>query len=245
MGDIVFWFVVYMLRSLVSLNITFLNLPSLTITSFIIISLTLTSSVSSLEITSLAIPSYSKQGENVTFHCKYTVNKSQLAELDIKWYLDSSPSPFLVFLPYLQQEPQVVDPRFRQKIVFMEEKVGSGFMMMNMSTDLSGVYTCKVSTNTHERISRKRIKIYKPADSITMEVLERAVSGEVAVSCSVSGCLPDPVITLYTVPGSIIPHTSVYTSTSTSTVTASISLADNAAIYCMVAVLGTELIILT
>merc|ERR1719320_606255 len=80
----------------------------------------------------------------------------------------------------------------------------SGFVMMNMSTDLSGVYTCKVSTNTQERISRKRIKIYKPADSITMDVLERAVSGEVAVSCSVSGCLPQPVLTLYTVPGSIV-----------------------------------------
>ena len=96
----------------------------------------------------------------MTFQCKYTVNRSQLAELDIKWYLGSSPSPFLVFLPYLQQEPQVVDPRFRQNIVFMDEKGGSGFVMMNMSTDLAGVYTCKVSTNTQERISRKRIKIY-------------------------------------------------------------------------------------
>ena len=151
-----------MLWSLFSLKIT-----SLTITFFIIISLTITSSVSSLEITSLSIPSYSKQGENVTFHCKYTVNKSQLAELDIKWYLGSSPSPFLVYLPYLQQEPQVVDHRFRQKIVFMEEKVGSGFVMKNMSSDLSGVYTCKVSTNTMERISRKRIKIYSKLTLIT------------------------------------------------------------------------------
>ena len=162
MADKPQWFVVYMLWSVLSLKIT-----SLTITFFIIISLTITSSVSSLEITSLSIPSYSKQGENVTFHCKYTVNKSQLAELDIKWYLGSSPSPFLVYLPYLQQEPQVVDHRFRQKIVFMEEKVGSGFVMKNMSSDLSGVYTCKVSTNTMERISRKRIKIYSKLTLIT------------------------------------------------------------------------------
>ena len=157
MGDKHCWLVLYMLWYMLSLKIT----------SFIIIFLTITPSVSSLEITSLTIPSYSKQGENITFQCKYTVNRSQLAELDIKWYLGSSPSPFLVFLPYLQQEPQVVDPRFRQKIVFMDEKVGSGFVMMNMSTDLAGVYTCKVSTNTQERISRKRIKIYSKLTLMT------------------------------------------------------------------------------
>merc|ERR1712154_77391 len=118
--------------------------------------------------------------------------------------------------------------------------MGSGFLMLNMSSEMSGVYTCKVSTNTQESIRRKRIKIYKPADSIHLEVLERPVSEAVSVSCSVSGCLPQPVLTLYTVPGSIVTHSSVYTSTNTSTVTASISLPDSAAIYCKVAVLGTN-----
>lgn len=225
---------------LIASSVSTLTLPSFGIITVTIINLSITSSITFLEITSLTIPSYSKQGENVSFHCEYTVNDSQLAELDIKWYLGSSPSPFLVFLPYLQHQPQVVDPKFRQKIVFRSVKFGSEFVMVNMSTDLSGVYTCKVSTNTEERIRRKRINIYNPADSITMEVLERAVSGEVAVSCSVSGCLPQPVLTLYTVPGSIVTHSSVYTSTNTSTVTASISLPDSAAIYCKVAVLGTN-----
>lgn len=200
----------------------------------------LVSWVQSLEITSLSLPSYTLQGGNASFHCAYTVNSSQLAELDIKWYLGSSPSPFLVFLPFLQQQPQVVDPTFRHRILFREERGGSGFLMLNMSSEMSGVYTCKVSTNTQESIRRKRIKIYKPADSIHLEVLERPVSEAVSVSCSVSGCVPEPVLTLYTVPGSIIADTSVYTSTSTSTATASISLPDSADIYCMVAVSGTN-----
>ena len=80
--------------------------------------------------------------------------------MDIKWYLGSSPSPFLVFLPHLQKEPQVVNHRFREKIVFSEGVVGSGFMMVNVTTDMSGVYTCKVSTNTEERIRRKRVTVY-------------------------------------------------------------------------------------
>ena len=66
----------------------------------------------------------------------------------------------MVFLPHLQKEPQVVDHRFREKIVFSEGVVGSGFMMVNITTDMSGVYTCKVSTNTEERIRRKRVTVY-------------------------------------------------------------------------------------
>ena len=116
--------------------------------------------VTSLQISSLSMPSYAEEGQNVTFHCDYSLDSSKLAELDIKWYLGSSPSPFLVFLPHLQTEPQVVDLRFRQKIVFSEGVVGSVFMMVNITTELSGVYTCKVSTNTEERRRWKRITVY-------------------------------------------------------------------------------------
>ena len=122
--------------------------------------MTIVSAVSSLEITSLSIPSYSEEGQNISFHCDYNVDRNKVAELDIKWYHDSSPSPFMVFLPHLQKEPQVVDHRFREKIVFSEGVVGSGFMIVNISTDMSGVYTCKVSTNTEERIRRKRVTVY-------------------------------------------------------------------------------------
>ena len=116
--------------------------------------------ITSLEITSLSVPSSIPEGQNLTFHCDYNVSQAKLAELDIKWYLGSSPSPFMVFLPYLQKEPQVVDTRFNDKIVFSEGVVGSGFMMVNVTTDMSGVYTCKVSTNAEERIWRKRVTVY-------------------------------------------------------------------------------------
>ena len=116
--------------------------------------------ISSLEITSMSVSSSIPEGQNLTFHCDYNVSMSKMAELDIKWYLGSSPSPFMVFLPYLQKKPQVVDTRFRDKIVLCEGLVGSGFMMVNATTDMSGVYTCKVSTNTEERIMRKRVTVY-------------------------------------------------------------------------------------
>ena len=129
-------------------------------TDVLTLCVTIVGLVSSLEISSLSIPSYSEDGKNISFHCDYNVDRTKIAELDIKWYLGSSPSPFMVFLPHLQKEPQVVDHRFREKIVFSEGVVGSGFMMVNVTTDMSGVYTCKVSTNTEERIRRKRVTVY-------------------------------------------------------------------------------------
>ena len=63
---------------------------------------------------------------------------------------------------------------------------------------------------------------------------------ELSITCSVSGCVPPPVLTLSTVSGYVIPDTSVYTSTNTTTVTGSVILSDSAAIQCMVAVLGTN-----
>ena len=61
-----------------------------------------------------------------------------------------------------------------------------------------------------------------------------------SIACSISGCVPPPVVTLSSVSGHVIPETSVYTSTNTTTVTGSVILSDSAAIQCMVAVLGTN-----
>ena len=79
-----------------------------------------------------------------------------------------------------------------------------------------------------------------PPASIQLDVLSVPGCGAVSVLCSVSGCVPPPVLTLSTVPGSVIPLTSVYTSANTSTATASVILPDSAAIQCMVAVSGTN-----
>ena len=40
--------------------------------------------------------------------CRYLVEEQRLGELDIKWYLDSSPSPWLVHLPHHWTLPHIV-----------------------------------------------------------------------------------------------------------------------------------------
>ena len=75
-----------------------------------------------------------------------------------------------------------------------------------------------------------------------LSVLENR--NELQISCSISGCVPAPVVSL-SISGSVIPksNTSVYTSINTSTVTGSVilsSVRDSAAIQCHVQVLHTN-----
>ena len=60
------------------------------------------------EIESLSVPGYRLEGSSVEMVCRYLVDSQRLGELDIKWYLESSPSPWLVHLPHHWTLPHVV-----------------------------------------------------------------------------------------------------------------------------------------
>ena len=60
------------------------------------------------EIESLSVPSYRLEDSSVELVCRYLVEEQRLGELDIKWYLDSSPSPWLVHLPHHWTLPHIV-----------------------------------------------------------------------------------------------------------------------------------------
>ena len=82
----------------------------------------------------------------------------------------------------------------------------------------------------------------EPPDKILLSVKETPT--HLQISCSISGCVPAPVVSL-SISGSVIPksNTSVYTSINTSTVTGSVilsSVRDSAAIQCHVHVLNTN-----
>ena len=60
------------------------------------------------EIESLSVPSYRLEDSSVEMVCRYLVEDQRLGELDIKWYLDSSPAPWLVHLPHHWTLPHIV-----------------------------------------------------------------------------------------------------------------------------------------
>ena len=54
------------------------------------------------------MPSYRLEDSSVELVCRYQVEAEMLGELDVKWYLDSSPSPWLVHLPHHWTLPHIV-----------------------------------------------------------------------------------------------------------------------------------------
>ena len=56
----------------------------------------------------MSVPSYRLEEEEVMMVCRYEVEEEKMSELDIKWYLDSSPSPWLVHLPHHWRAAQLL-----------------------------------------------------------------------------------------------------------------------------------------
>ena len=56
----------------------------------------------------MAVPEFRLEEEEVRMVCSYRVEEEEMSELDIKWYLDWSPAPWLVHLPHHWALPQVV-----------------------------------------------------------------------------------------------------------------------------------------
>ena len=109
----------------------------------------------------MSVPRYRLEEEEVMMVCRYQVEENKMTELDIKWYLDSSPSPWLLHLPHHWTEAHVLQgtrPTSHVSQVFSNETV-TVVKLARVTEELSGVYTCKVSTNTQETVSRARLQI--------------------------------------------------------------------------------------
>ena len=109
----------------------------------------------------MSVPRYRLEEEEVVMVCRYEVDEESVTELDIKWYLDSSPSPWLVHLPHHWSEAHVLaDTRpTRHVSQVYSNQTETVVRLTGLTEELSGVYTCKVSTNTQETRARARLTV--------------------------------------------------------------------------------------
>ena len=115
-----------------------------------------------LSVSPVRVPPEAEEGDTVTFQCEYQAEPGERPELDIKWYRDTAPAPFMLFLPAHWSRPKVLEEGLRDHIV-TEETGGLGGTMswsiVNVTRRHAGIYTCKVSTNSEEFYSSSRIDI--------------------------------------------------------------------------------------
>lgn len=158
-----------------------------------------------VDIRELSVPKLVELGsENVVLDCDYDYDEREKMELDIKWYFNDSHEPFFQWVPGQLKRPQVIGELFARHLDLDYAvsdtrdrfKRHRALLLRRPTLDLSGSYTCKVSTFTDEEIRRKSMTIYAPASSIRFEHT-RAPSGlEVNVTCSARDVFPLPRIKL-------------------------------------------------
>merc|ERR1719490_458294 len=142
---------------------------------------------SSLEIKELGVPSWGEEGGEVDLSCCFSLPTTTYPELDVKWYHGSSPSPFLVWLPHLQETMQVAG----ENSLTSQQQGCSSFRLSNLSLPLSGLFTCKVATFTEEAVASRRLTVVRKPHNFLLEV-EETSGGLVAAVCRAEGSLPAP-----------------------------------------------------
>ena len=120
-----------------------------------------------MKIRELSVPSMVELGsENILLDCDFDYNDTERIQLDIKWYFEDEPSPFYQWVPEQMARPQIIGEKFRQHIDLDHvvhtdsHKKHRALLLKKPTTELSGSYTCKVSTFVSEDVRRKKMIVF-------------------------------------------------------------------------------------
>ena len=168
-----------------------------------IISCFLAQTTFTVEIIDLVVPSVVEVGsENVVLDCNYAFEDSEASELEVKWYFNEDPSPFLQWIAGRNDsQPQVIGSMFEDKIdlsytMTSEQHTKHRAIMIHKPTiDMAGTYHCKVDTLSSEAVAEANMLVYSPVQE-TQFSQKRLPGSKVNVSCMISGVFPLPTAKL-------------------------------------------------
>ena len=120
----------------------------------------------SVHISALWIPEPFQEGSktSVLLDCVYDYNDSDRDSLEIKWYFRQGLNPIYQWIP--PNPPQVISPMFKDHIVPYFEISQDPFTkhralnLGNISSSLSGLYSCRVSSNKADAFKSKSLTIF-------------------------------------------------------------------------------------
>ncbi|CAB4065292.1 unnamed protein product [Lepeophtheirus salmonis] len=161
-------------------------------------------STGSVKILNLNVPDLIEVGtSDIELDCQYNYEEDEKVQLDIKWYFENDPSPFYQWVPGQMDRPQVIGDTFKDHLDLNHSvsdkddfKRYRALLIKEPTVNLSGVYTCKVSSFLSEDVKQKEMIIYSPASSVIFEQ-DRSQNGhQVNITCHANGIFPQPQIKL-------------------------------------------------
>ena len=109
----------------------------------------------------------------VELTCTFQHTLSESQQLDLKWYYSEEEEPFLQWVPSTGRDPQIKGSRFSSGMTVRhrttntteEKRVEQVLRIEKPSMHLSGKYTCRVATFTHEEKKSHTMTVFGEQDT--------------------------------------------------------------------------------
>jgi len=131
--------------------------------------------------------------------CNFAFNKSEINQLDVKWYFKEEAQPFIQWVPSSNRQAQSIGDRWTDRLELSHQGGDDTFSqkvrLRSPTSQFSGQYECKVSTFHEEKRTKLNIIVYDPGEGPQLRY-STAEDGYVNISCSAHSVFPEPVLYL-------------------------------------------------
>ncbi|XP_068244243.1 uncharacterized protein [Palaemon carinicauda] len=155
----------------------------------------------SLEIIDIKGPSVVVNGSTsqIVLDCDYDITDYDKSGLVVKWHFNRQTFPIYQWIP--TKEPQdlgILKGRLNLKYEVSEDQFSKhrALAIVNPTTDLTGEYTCSISSFESEAFKRKSLIVYAPAEDLSM-TYSKPSEDSVVVTCRAGGIFPAPNIAIF------------------------------------------------
>ena len=130
--------------------------------------------------------------------CDFSYEQKDLQSLELKWYFRHDPTPIYTWIP--PNKPQV-HPTFKAHINIEYEISSDPYLkhralnLQDLSTKLSGRYSCRVSSIFEDDFKSKDLIIYSPARQTSL-MIGWVTPNELNITCEAKDIYPEPNITI-------------------------------------------------
>lgn len=153
-----------------------------------------------LKINNLNVPAVIPFGQPVVLDCDYILEDStDNLGLVVKWYFNQNTTPIYQWIPSLRpQDFGILKGRLNLEYSASKD-INSAHRALHIiqpGPDLSGDYTCYVSSFNNEDKQTKRMLVFVPEKSLVLRQ-ERVEDASLKVFCSAEGVYPTPNMSLH------------------------------------------------
>ncbi|CAH1378668.1 uncharacterized protein [Tenebrio molitor] len=152
-----------------------------------------------VRINRLQVPEVTQLGDPVVLDCDYTLEESLDEGLVVKWFFNETPTPIYQWIPNKKpQELGILKGRLDLEYSASTDtnSVHRALHIIQPGPDLSGDYTCFVSTFSSEDRKTKRMLVFVPEKRLELRQ-EHVGDGTLQVVCSAEGVFPKPNMSLH------------------------------------------------